>query len=333
VSAAKKKINATLAQLAIKAIRFALISAYFFWWSYKTERRHKAKVASLGILSISTLLLGGELLVEAAGAERIAGMVEQLGALGPAAEWVIALRNWMPLHYVLFALILIAVGSLIFHHMHEAWKPGYEYLFVKRLSDVLLSNSPKEKRITEALAIFHSAFERAGIKHVSVYTKDSAKNELCIATGHVHPLPKDLASYAVPLPLGTGVAGSVFAGEKDEGDGIIRHLPRYVPRLSWFFGRVPFPHAVKFAFVVEADEAGSAVKHLELGNEDIEPDVFFSPSGSPKLLFKSLLSVPMLSTDLQCVGVLNFDFDSLDPLEKSDIAMAVVFGLVLGREI
>jgi len=49
---------------------------------------------------------------------------------------------------------------------------------------------------------------------------------------------------------------------------------------------------------------------------------------------RSILSVPAKAvSDGNCYGVLNFDFTRPDPLDKTDIAMAVVFGLLLGEEL
>lgn len=316
MSRSKKPIRAqALNNLAI-ALRYAIVSIYFYVWSYKTEIRQWLKVSSLGILSVFMLGLFLEVAAESIGPQKIH---EAFSSLGGYLHGTFA--------FVIFA---IAVAYLLWHHIREAKKPGYEYTFVKSLCDFMEGRRPGRESssrpsIIEALKLFHAVFERAGVAHVSIHTPEG--EFLKIDPAHVFP-PESDAAFFVPLERGEGVAGAVYADMK----------PRYVPQLYFPFGtrkqllNMFFPHAVKFTFR-QVDIPGRTLRSLELGDELVDANIFKPPTGR-EFPFYSFLSVPLRSVRQDgSVGVLNFDFSRPDPLDKADIAMAVIFGIVLGAEI
>lgn len=289
--------------------QYGIIAGYFFVWSYKTEIRHKMKVGSLGILSLSTVLLMVEIVAEAA-KKSIHEMVVSpiLGAGGS----------------IVLILFFPAVAYLIWHHWGESRKPGYEYKFVRQLCQFLRGRQQvahdRDTLVSDVLPLFWGAFERAGIRHCSVHLFED--NTLKCRPALIHPRSKD-PTYYVSMEKGEGVAGKVYVDSN----------PRYVPRIylpftkRWrFTPTLPFDHAVKFVL-------GEKDGKLDLVSEDIDPFAFKKAEGRDPH-FRSLVSVPLTSiTTGQTFGVLNFDFNRHDPLDKIDIAMAVVFGLVLGDEI
>lgn len=308
--------NQVVKKLAI-ALRYSLVSIYFLFWSYKTELRRWFKIGSLGILSIFMLGLLLEVAAEIVGPQKI-------------HELILFLGRHLPHGKLAFVIFSMAVSFMVWHHVREAKKPAYEYTFVKSLLDFMEGRRPgrgdgKKPPISDALELFYLVFKRAGLEHVSIYTLEDAV--LKIKKDHVFPQVLDDAFF-VPLKIGEGVAGRVFEDTQ----------PRYAPKLLFPFGRkkrllnVFFPHAVKFIFR-QLSVPGETLKRLELGDELLDFDIFKSPSAGKTLPFCSFLSVPLKSAKQDgCVGVLNFDFSKPDPLDKADIAMAVIFGLLLGAE-
>ena len=291
------------------------VNFYFAYWSYKTLARTIFKYGSLAVVSLSTTLLTAEVLAESFGSKRVQQFVEYLSH-NPIVRWVS------------IGVFVLAVGYLAVHHYKEAKKPNYEYTFVKRLCDFLegsRGNRNEPARIKGALEIFHSVFRRAGVTHVSIHRLNG--NILEINPDDVFP-PETNASFFVPLATGEGVAGLVYEDLK----------PRYVPRVfipdmrkRWPQRmRLFFPHAVKMAFEEEAI-VGQFFKPLEIVDSDLDRKVFKLREKS--IPFRSFLSVPLkCSGEHSCFGILNFDFIRADPLDKADIAMAVIFGRLLGDE-
>jgi hypothetical protein len=289
---------------------YAFVATYFFVWSYKTQIRHSLRFSSLAILSFSTLLLLIEVSLKWAGIQRIHEL----------------LINPYFVHFqkYLFILFVAAVLYLIWHAFQESKKPDYEYGFVQQLTQFVQERSSGQSNlhdlIPRALELFFQVFGRAKIMHCSLYTFDG--EELGIQSSYVYPETDD-ADYHITLNKGEGVAGRVCEDKN----------PRYVPRLYFpFFKRwkwVPtiyFPHAVQLKFQETADAT-------RLVNVDLDLFSFQSPP-SENIKFRSFVSVPVKAVAQEnCFGVLNFDFRRHDPLDKSDIAMAVVFGLLLGDEI
>jgi hypothetical protein len=222
---------------------------------------------------------------------------------------------------ILFGLFVVAVAYLLLHHYEESKKPGYEYKFVQKLTQFMQGDEGTiDALIPVALKLFYEAFERASILHCSVYQVDG--NLLKINEEYVYPKTSD-PNYFIPLRKGEGVAGLVCEDKKS----------RYVPRVFFPFRKrwrwVPtffFPHAVMFDFNRVGDD-------LELIHRGLDVFVF---KGSDSVIspFQSFVSVPLKSASQeQCFGILNFDFLRSDPLDRSDIAMAALFGLILGGEI
>jgi hypothetical protein len=216
---------------------------------------------------------------------------------------------------------------LIYHDFHESRKPGYEYKFVQQLSNFMQERQKNVSRIDElvpaALKMFYDVFRRAKIERCTFYTLEGSLLE---AKDHYFVPPTTDARYCYKLTRGVGVAGKVCQDQK----------ARYVPRLFWPVARprrwasvLFFPHAVIFDF--RPGKNGSA----ELFHKGLDPFAFtHQTQENSNMTFRSIVSVPVKSvSDMECFGVMNFDFVRYDPLDKSDIAMAMVFGLLLGDEI
>ena len=244
---------------------------------------------------------------------------------------------------ILAATVYIAaVAFLVAHNLHEALQPGYDYVFARRLCEYVETclrtpGKSREERLTHALELFHSVFTRAGIVHVSIHTPEAEKSKsLIILKEHVYPpIPAEQQScYLVRLMEEEGVGGKVFSDL----------MVRYVPRVFFPFGRMvtlplgrrrvalsmDFPHAVKFNYKTDG-AAGSTISGFEITEEAPDPYAFKIPA-EKVALFRSCLSVPIkdIAVD-RCVGVLNYDFTRTDPLNKADITMAAVFGLLLSE--
>lgn len=291
---------------------YAFVAAYFFVWSYKTAIRHLLKVTSLGVISLSTV----RLLVEFAIEWRRSETFHVMGLLPSLTKS----------NNVLFVIFTGAVSYLVWHHYRESRKPSYEYRFVKQLAQFMQGRQKNGNRtdtfIPLALQLFHRVFEHAGVRHCSVFRLKGSV--LSIQPSHVYP-HSDQLDYSVELKEGEGVAGEVF------GD----MMPRYVPRIHFPFSTKrrylrtwSFPHALKF---VPYEEKGEL--EIGLGKDSLRFGKFREPEGGT-WTYKSFVSVPVQSVATgERFGVLNFDFNKIDPLDKSDILMAVVFGLILGDEI
>ncbi|HEX8459687.1 MAG TPA: hypothetical protein VF656_20500 [Pyrinomonadaceae bacterium] len=295
---------------AVLLLRYAPIAIYFLVWGVKTKIRHAMKVGALFVLSISTVLLLVEVLLETTGSERIHAFMSD--------------PRLHTFHEVLLGFFVIAVIFLVRHHYHESKKPGYEYGFVRQLSLFMQRRQrepgPVDELIPSALELFYAVFKRAGVAHCSYYRMDG---EALIMRGNsVYPFTDD-PGYRLALKVGSGVAGLVAR------DGVTRYVPHvYFPfakRRKWL-PTLFFPHAVRLKF--NHIEGSAELEHI-----GFDVDVYERPA-SGEVLYNSFVSVPVkpVVTD-QAYGILNFDFARRDPLDKSDIAMAALFGLLLGDEI
>jgi hypothetical protein len=303
--------------LTLQLSEFAIAYLYFYAWSFKTDIRDWLKVTSLAVLSFSTLALLLEVGAEIIGSDWLVAAIETLVPHG--------IFRWLFL-----TLFVLAVIFLVWHHFHEARKPGYEYVFVKRLCTFLEGVEGAEgvtgaPSLHQSLEIFHGVLKRAGMAHISVHMP--AGELLAIPPDGVFPSVSD-SGFFVTLEPGVGVAGMVYEDCQ----------PRYVPRVflpfrvgtwSWV-PNIWFPHAVRFRFR-QSPQAGWGV---ELGDEEVDFFGVQKPDSGGRPLFNSFLSVPIKSArSANCIGVLNLDFNRIDPLDKADIAMAAVMGLLLGWDL
>ncbi|HXQ35441.1 MAG TPA: hypothetical protein VN843_15595, partial [Anaerolineales bacterium] len=301
-----------------KVLKIAPIVVYFGMWSFKTNIRHKLKTTSLGILSLSGIFLTIEVVMEWTGAKRLHDLMVTF-----EGKLAFVLPSFASSHNIFRLLFVGAVAYLIWHHVSERWKVGYEYRFVKQVNSFMLSSSSyhnEEDLVRAALPKFLVVFKESRVVRCSIFKVDGEGEKLFIPNSHISPSIND-NSYEVRLKPGEGVAGTVFAETR----------PLYVPRLFFPFAKrwrwtpsMYFPHAVGFDFLETDGE-------LELVNDQLKLKVFVLTA--PKPPFRATLSVPLISrTNQACLGVLNFDFAKHDPLDRSEIAMASILGLLLGDE-
>jgi hypothetical protein len=311
--------KATVGQMCRYAVSFGVAAIYFFYWNWKTPIRNALRRSSLWVLSLFTTFIVLEVASEF--------WHDQL------LQWVVAMIH--EYHKVGLCFFVAAVVLLFWHHRHERKKPEYEYRLLQRLYQTIEHSRKQPKPASDVLEIIHSVFGRSRINHVSIHTPKS-DGTLEILTANVFPPIKETNDYFVPLKSGCGVGGRVFVDQ----------IPRYMPRLyfpNWRLG-VRFGHAVQLAFRepkvgwlrkmvnpiwTRLFKAQKKTHWLDLAPDGFNLDVYADSGKS--LLFHSILCVPLKSmTTDRCLGVLNLDFASTDPLDKGDIAMAIIFGIVLG---
>lgn len=282
------------------------IATYFVYWDRKQKIRRFFQVTALWILSVSLLRLVAEAAAEFGGP-----------TVGAALTKLLALER--PYQVAVSCVFAAAVTYLLFHQFAERKHAVSEYVLAEKVW-AFMERRAVEGSTTEvvehALHDFVDVFARFGIMHVSVFREHGGT--LTIRKDEVFPREED-ESYYVSLPVKEGVAGRVFDDLR----------PRYVPRLRFPVVPISFPHATIF-------EVSQNNGELEMTNPRIDVNAFQHPGADPQ--FKSFLSVPLRclprhAGDLGCVGVLNFDFDRTDPLDRSDIKAAVFLGRLLGEEL
>jgi hypothetical protein len=285
-------------------------------------------------------MLSVEIIVELVGHKSLLRFITWLS--GPRAVELIgrvrSLRflSFLPLpdspHLVKIAWLVFLVASggyLAWHNVKEVRKPDYEFHFARAISSFLLdcriARANKQLlSMSEALKFCHFIFEHAGIRHVALHLVEAGV--LSIRPEHIYPRNEKL--LALLLQPGEGVAGEVYKDDK-------LHL-QYVPRLFFPFNRRYggwlFPHSVKFQFNRDTvPNTDTDLRLWQVGNEEINPDVF--KRGTGPILYRSFLSVPVFSvSDKALLGVLSLDFSKTDALDTADIAMSLVFVLLLAGE-
>jgi hypothetical protein len=289
------------------------VQAYFWFWSWKKDKAKYFKYSALSILSLSTVSLVLEVGFEIAGSQKLARSITRLLCL--ADQYKIPAT-------VVLGLCLAAVIYMLVHHYREARKPDYEFNFAVRLcecieSQRILGDAHPQEHVKRALELIYFVFRRAGAKHVCLHTFEDG--ELIIRQENVFP-PESDPDYFVKLKPGKGVAGRVYSDRR------VRYMPRL--RLLWS----AFPHAVNFDYrPVPETQTG------DLRYEFVErrPDYFlFEPKANSGRQFMAFLSVPVRRSHGEaCAGVLSIDFDRRDPIDKGDIVMAAVFGMVLADKL
>lgn len=315
------------------ALATGVIRLYFLLWDYKNDIRHKLKMGSLWVLSLSTILLLVEAVLEWKGNELLQSLLHSSAIpashASGAAPPVNSLQFWLyspvttAVRTTLLVLFIIGLAYLVAHHRHESKKPSYEYKFVQQLSQFIQGrqkNSSVHDVITSALPVFYPVFARAKINRCSVYWAKG--DQLEVPPPYMFP-PLEGRSYTFVLQKGVGTAGAVYE------DMSARYVPRLFLPLAQRrtkLSRLLFSHAIKF----ESQE-----EHGISTLKGVEVDYFaFQEVDQGEPQFRSFVSVPVKSVPTgSCFGILNFDFDGDDPLDRSDIAMAVTLGVILGDEI
>lgn len=306
-------------RLLTKLLKISPIVTYFFIWSYKTGIRHKLKTTALGIISLSSLFLALEVFMEWMGSERLHDLLVAFDFTGLTSQ--AGLPPYAHPHNILRGSFIGSVVYLVWHDFSETRKPGYEYKFVKQVNQFMRKrpdNDSEEALVHSALPLFLKIFEKSKAVRCSMFKPNG--DCLFIPESYIHPRVTD-DSYTLRLNVGEGVAGLVFQERK----------PLYVPRLYFPFSKrwdwtpsIFFPHAVGFD---THEENGS----LEMVNDSLQTKAF--KKTATRHPFRSTISVPVKSfASGSCYGVLNLDFDKNDPLDRSEIAMASILGLLLGDE-
>lgn len=296
-----------------RAIVFLFVQIYFWLWSWKKDKAKYFKYSALAVLSLSTISLALEVGLEMAGTGRLTQWIGQ--ALRQSVRYKIPAS-------VVLGLFLAAVIYMVVDHYREARKPDYEFNFAMRLcecieSQRILNTQDPQQHVKRALELTYSVFRSAGAKHATLHTPEGG--DLVIRQENVFPAETH-PDYFVKLKPGEGVAGHVYSDQR------VRYMPRV--RLFWW----DFPHAVNFDYSqVPEPRTG------ELRYEFVErrPDYFlFQPNPQSSRRFEAFLSVPVrLPRNEACAGVLSIDFDRKDPIDKADIVMAAVFGIVLADKL
>jgi hypothetical protein len=290
-------------------IRFSPVVFYFWaYWSNKELLRRGLRTGALSFLSISILCLWSEIIVELT--------THQVVAILPHTPRADA---------ILMVLFTLSVAILVFHHQKELRHRHAEFVLAERLWEFMMRRDTDswDGCIDTATRLFRDIFERFGIAHVSVALP--VDGELVIDPKHVWPREENRWFYE-RLPLDDGVGGWVYYDGK----------PRYVPRLFYPFNgftrhlmQIFFPHAMVFEIKKDPRSPG----RIELVQPTLDFNVFKTSVVEP-FVFKSFVSVPLKArSSSKCIGVLNFDFKTTDPLIRVDIKTAVVLGLILADEL
>ncbi|HYM61230.1 MAG TPA: hypothetical protein VEZ11_10085, partial [Thermoanaerobaculia bacterium] len=277
---------------------YAPIAAYFYYWDHKQRIRRFFQLSALWILTIALVRLVAEPLIEV--------------VLASSRRTVPDVPSWIQIP------LWIAYGGailyLLIHNYTERKHQISEYILAAKVWEFMerrRRNPREDELVAVVLADFLAVFARFRIAHVSIFRM--SEGALIINPSEVWPQETN-AGYFISLAPGTGVAGLVHADMK----------PRYVPRIFFPFNSnrlgMLFPHAVKFEVVLTPNG------HFDMVNPRMDVNVFAQPQGH--LTFSSFLSVPLRSlpqdaSEQECLGVLNFDFLSTDPLDRSDIKAAV----------
>jgi len=341
----RSELQTQLIDLSTYIFKYFLIFIYFLAWTIKSHLRRHLRFGLLAFLSLSNLLLAMELVLEWKKPIYIEYIIHE------AKEYS---------DYLFIALIL-AIVYLFYDHLREVKHRGHEYTFVKHVLAFLRSPRPahttEDACIQGAVELFYGCFKRARIVCTSVHKAEG--DSLRIKDIYTYPQATHPA-YFLPLSKGFGVAGRVF----DDGN------PRYLPRLYFPFakrgGWLPtayFPHGVIFEVQgVEKNQYQAKASKLDFfifqTRPPSDPCEFCHTqqwqqtltgrwfcgqcrkraplTPSDRMPFRSLLSVPVKfenETRKTSYGVLNFDFARHDPLDASDVAMAVTFGILLAEEL
>src|ERR1700722_358121 len=107
-------------------IVYLFVRGYFLQWSWKREMSKYFRLAAWSLLSLSTVSLVGEVIVEMAGPTKIVAWL----------KYVLALTHKIPASAIILVSICSA-GYLILHHYREARKPNYEFGFAMGLYECL----------------------------------------------------------------------------------------------------------------------------------------------------------------------------------------------------
>jgi len=297
-----------LVRLLRDLLRISPVFFYFFlYWRPKEFLRTWLRVGALGFLSFSLFALWFETAAE------LLHLTAFIALVPDTPKW-----RWSML-----VLLTVSVMLLLWHHHQERRQRHTEYLLGERVWEFMATRGVRSRDDTIALALrlFYEVFEPYGIGHTSIaLLRDDM---LQIDNHHVFP-KEDSEAFFHPLPLGNSVAGYVFDDLQ----------PRYVPRLFFPWNDrkqrpfcISFPHAMPFE-IRKTDQG-----HLDVVQPKIDMNAF-NNSGSGEFAFASFVTVPLKPRDRgRPLGVLNFDFETTDPLNRVDLKIAVLLGLILADEI
>jgi hypothetical protein len=314
-------MNPLLKQLkddGLKQVGVLFAYAYFLYWFLKFYVRYLFQYTSFAVFGLPPLITLLEVL-------------EKFVHIWPRSEvWFQNFHKYTESHAKTYAVVsLLAAVYLVVHYIVESRKPAYEYHFVNRYLKFSekVGGGKSTLTVSDLLELFFHCFARAKIKHIAVRRMSGGK--LTVDPNDIYPKGEASLTFFASLPEDKGVAALVY---KDK-------CARYVPRLFWPFSKkhkyiptIYFPHAVKFELKLKKEET-------KLVTTGLNRDAFYvgdDKQGKEAKLefpFLSLLSVPLLDHENKCVGILNFDFDKTDPLDRDDISMAVAIGRIIADEV
>jgi hypothetical protein len=312
--------------------RLIIDASILLWWSGKQSLRERLKVLGIVYLGFSNIVLYLELTLDYLGSDKIRRLVQGAGN--------------HPTRMLVTSTVVVIF--LLIQHRHEALQTRSESEYVRRVCELLqLSRSAEAQRsIAEVLALYFAVFDGCHIAHVSIHLPDG-NGKLQMADDHVYP-PGTASSFCLELPPGKGAAQKVFADNESNS--------RYVPFTSIF--NYDFPHCVRFAWTQDppkrfwlrrlvawplykfkgmstrlADRIAKPLpRFLRLVQTGVDWFGFEVPKDRIRH-FQSMLSVPIWHRkQRRCLGVLNFDFSQTETLERSDVMIGMLLGVLLAEE-
>lgn len=278
---------------------------FYFWlyWNLKEKARRLFHIGALSFLSLSLIILVLEITLEFSDKEALLELLHESPTLEP----------------LLIGLFIVAILFVLLHHHKERRHAQTEYRLTEQIWLFLVSRGsrPEEEFIAFALSLVEEAFSRLSVIRVCIWQENG--EELTVRPGYVHPTP-DKAKFLAILSKREGVASLVFADKR----------PRYVPRVYFPFNSLPlrflswsFPHAWRFEI---APGPGGRL-------DVIEPKIDQRAVTKPELGFSSFVAVPMIDLRGTCTGVLCIDFKKTDPLDRIEIKMASLLGILIADEL
>lgn len=307
---------------ALSAAWAALVFAPVFWytfiyWNAKEFSRRLFHVGALSFFSVSIIFFFAEVVLEFGSSSRLLPPNSFLASY--ISQFLYSSKPVM--------VSCFAIASVIFlvHHQKERKHANTEYRLAENIWTLLESRGSAttiQGLVASTLPIINNAFERFSVQRVCFWQPDG--EQLVVNDDCIFPdLEGADETYLRRLKKETGVAGLVYR------DMLLRYVPRlYFPFNTSWLRKISmwFPHALTF-------EVRKVHGELDIVRPNVDLSaVVVSSNGRPRHL-RSFVAVPVKSSDGKCHGVLCVDFNKTDPLERIDIKMAAVLGMLFAEDI